>query len=98
MTLPQIRRVWISPRVKEMLHSMAVVRISFDAKAGNQPDRQHVGFAERVVRVAAHRGDKHSHIVRSLAELDANGPYDLAPLLCFLSDEPPEVRRGTWQD
>jgi hypothetical protein len=65
MDLPQIRRVWISPRVKEMLHSMAIVRISFDAKAGNQPDRQHVGFAERVFRVAAHCSDKRSHVVRS---------------------------------
>lgn len=48
--------------MKEMLHFMAIVRISFDAQAGNQPDRQHVGFAERVVRVAAHCGDKGSHL------------------------------------
>jgi hypothetical protein len=49
MDLPQIWCVWISPRMKDMLDFMAIVRISFDAQAGNQPDRQHVGFAERVV-------------------------------------------------
>src|SRR5256885_2547152 len=65
MDLSQIRRVRISPRMKEMLYFMAIVRISFDAQAGNQPDRQHVGFAERVVRIAAHCGDKGSHIVHS---------------------------------
>ena len=35
MDLPQIRGVWISPRMKKMLHFMAIVRISFDAQAGN---------------------------------------------------------------
>src|SRR5437764_5058370 len=65
MDLPQIRLIRISARMKQMLYFMAIVRISFDAQAGNQPDRQHVGFAERVVRIAAHCGDKGSHIVHS---------------------------------
>src|SRR5215831_1651893 len=46
-----------------MFHLLAEMRISFDAKASNQPDGQHVGFAERVVRAAAHCGDEGKHIV-----------------------------------
>jgi hypothetical protein len=44
MDLPQIRRVWIPPSMKDMLHFVAIMRISFDPEAGNQPDRQHIGL------------------------------------------------------
>ena len=42
MHLPQIRRVWILPSMKDMLHFVAAVRISFDPEAGDQPDRQYI--------------------------------------------------------
>src|SRR5262249_23496332 len=105
--LPQIRRVWLSPRMKEVLHFVPIVRVSFDAKTRNQPDYQYIGFAERVPAAAAYCGDQGRHIVhaprsprrtyRSI-KLEANCPDYLAPLLGFLSDEPAEIRGRTWQD
>jgi hypothetical protein len=65
MDLPQIRRVWIPPRMKDMLHFVAIVRISFDPEAGNQPDRQHIWFAEHVAIAATHCGDKGPHMSMS---------------------------------
>src|ERR1700758_21116 len=65
MDLPQIRRVWIPPSMKDMLHFVAIMRISFDPEAGNQPDRQHIWFAERVAIAATHCSDKGPHMSMS---------------------------------